>query len=266
MVDFSNIPVAQALTGLLNNSTPSHGGIGTVERDRWMFTSTLRLLTAQLRGQSVELNTDQDVSLTTNFSLAGSMTPYITMAINPKSVTFTQPKRISERAVRNGTVFFHFTNSKGQNNDILKLRFQGSTGNIDPRGDLADPSGAATGALHKLKVWHNLYQLTREPILLGDNSVNVFSIIYNSKLIPVPIEFRGFYGAVLDFSETAEKPNSREYSFEFTVTNTEPDLDDLVGIIASATVPTSLETSGQAGVGESITSSLFGDGTSSLGG
>jgi len=160
MVD---IPVVQALTGLLNNTANTMGGVGELGPDRWIFTSTLR----QSKGRVGAVD----------FSVSDSM-PFITMAVNPKSVQFSQPKRHVKVDTRDGSVFFHFTNRKGQNNDILTMSFSGYTGNIDLRGSLTDPLDKErdTGALNKLKVWHNLYQLTREPMVLTNNAVNEFSI------------------------------------------------------------------------------------------
>lgn len=172
--------------------------------------------------------------------------PVIAMALNPNSVKFDQPKRITKRDTMEGSVFWHFTNSQGQNNDILTLSFAGSTGNIDLRsstGTIPVPSdtngttsnaqstdkmGLDTGALEKLIVWHNLYLLTREPNLLGDGSENVWSITYTSPLFPMDITFNGFFQKVLDFTEDAKKPHSRNYSFEFTVQSVEPSLDDVL--------------------------------------
>jgi len=183
-----------------------------------------------------------------NLTLERAM-PIITMAVNPKSVRFTQPKRFVKKDVRNGSVFFHFTNSKGQNNDILTMTFQGNTGNIDLGGSVnvsernpsAMQSGTAidaqnrieqdTGALRKLMVWLNLYSLSREPMIFTHNGSiveNEFRITYVSQVIPQPIDFIGFFSKVIEFEENAAKPNSRDYNFEFTVTRTEPDLDDVV--------------------------------------
>lgn len=172
--------------------------------------------------------------------------PVIAMALNPNSVKFDQPKRITKRDTMEGSVFWHFTNSQGQNNDILTLSFAGSTGNIDLRGSTGtipvpsdtsgttsnaqstDKMGLDTGALEKLIVWHNLYLLTREPNLLGDGSENIWSITYTSPLFPMDITFNGFFQKVLDFTEDAKKPHSRNYSFEFTVQSVEPSLDDVL--------------------------------------
>lgn len=139
----------------------------------------------------------------------------IEMAINPSSIEWDQPKRWTKRDVRDGSVFFHFTNSSGQNNDVLTLNFSGSTGNI----------GGGPGSTTKWLVWHNLYLLTREPVVLPDGTPNITKITYQSNLWTVPIEFSGFFNTVLKFSESADKPNSRDYSFGFTVLETSPDLD-----------------------------------------
>lgn len=148
--------------------------------------------------------------------------PSIVMELNPKSIEFDQPKRFARQDTQKGTVFHHFTNDKGQNNDILTIRFGGNTGNIWRR---AREQVDQDKAIQRLKIWHNLYQLTREPMLLTDGSANVFYITYVSPLFPVPIEFQGFFTSVLKFSENGEKPNSRDYSMEFIVRNTSPDLN-----------------------------------------
>lgn len=158
----------------------------------------------------------------------------IVMAVNPKSVRFRQPKRMSKRDVMNGSYFMHFTNSKGQNNDVLTIDFRGNTGSIDVTGAFADPANpsatvaAGNGALAKIAAWHNLYLLTREPNTLDNGQENIITISYSSPLIPVVIDFHGFFNANLDFEETGEKPNSRDYSMSFTVTSTTPDLDCLL--------------------------------------
>lgn len=259
------IPVAQALTGILN--APSALGPQSGVVSRWEFTSTLRLTrqqqfndrvnqqVAQLQGQTFSVPTP----VATDFPLDSSMS-VVTMAVNPKSVAFEQPKRWKKKDIRDGSVFFHFTNKKGQNNDILTISFRGNTGNIDLRGSIAEPLGGAndTGALNKLRVWHNLYQLTREPMLIGDHLENVFSITYTSALLPQPVEFRGFFNKVLDFEENADKPNSRDYSFQFTVTSTNPDLDELTRDILEV-----LETASTSNV--RTTAELFGAGINSSG-
>lgn len=164
------------------------------------------------------------------FDLAKNAAEKIIMEVNPKSVRFTQPKRYSRKDTLGGTVWYHFTNTKGQNNDVLTIDFRGNTGNIDRRGSL-DPEAAngdaidGTGALKKLIVWHNLYLLTREPMYLGNGVRNDFTISYISPLMPFAIDLVGFFTKVLDFEESADKPFSREYSMQFIVQRTSPDLD-----------------------------------------
>lgn len=267
MVSIGDIPVGQALTGLINNAPNLASGDG--EPAFWEFSSTLReaaaLTSGELSGPDTTLITrflaEENNVANTDFNLGSSM-KVIRMAVNPNSVTFDQPKRWTKRDVRDGSVFFHFTNSRGQNNDILTLRFRGNTGNIDLRGSLVEPRSEDTGALLKLKVWHNLYQLTREPMLLAGNVVNVFRITYSSQLLPIPIEFRGFFNTVLNFEENAEKPNSRDYSFDFTVTGVDPDLDDMVANVLSVLPDSPTSASSTA----TDVSSLFGDGVTSTGG
>lgn len=241
------IPIAQALTGLFNAG--STGPTGNAQLQHWVFTSTLRQ--AHAYSSKSDAPSEQALidlgfrasaasfDLAPGFSLNNSMTPNIVMAINPKSVSFEQPKRFTRQDTRDGSVFFHWTNKKGQNNDILIIKFTGNTGNIDLRGDLALPASDQTGAMSKLLVFLNLWQLTREPMLLGNNTTNVFSLTYSSQALPIPITFSGFFNQVLNFEESADKPNSRDYNFEFTVTSTEPDLDTYIQDItyASANAP-----------------------------
>lgn len=131
--------------------------------------------------------------------------PGVKMLMNPTTVAFRQAKRISKRDTQQGSVFFHWTNSLGRNNDIMEVDFQGMTGNINlNRGayrkggwvdtatayinkgsdwvneKLGDASQALDSAVtgvepagvnkdlagaSKLAAFWNLYQLTREPVL-----------------------------------------------------------------------------------------------------
>jgi hypothetical protein len=225
-----------------------------------LFTSRLRLLAAEvstitsnetIEGTLLPTGVARLAAINVNEKLKAqalglqgpAFQPVIAMALNPKSVRFSQPKRFTKKDTREGSVFFHFTNTRGQNNDILTMSFTGNTGNIDRRGsvgtfntpgtfsedrDVPDRSGPDTGALAKLITWHNLYQLTREPMILADQTLNDFSIRYSSALFPIDIILHGFFSKVLEFEENASKPNSREYNFEFIVNETEPDLDQLL--------------------------------------
>lgn len=175
-----------------------------------------------------------------------SLDRFISMQVNPKSIQFIQPKRITKTDTQGGSAFFHFTNRKGQNNGILTIRFRGNTGNIDLRGSLGDTTqirpatdgndnaiarqaaaarGPDTGALKKFLTWINLYLLTREPVIIGNGIENKFAISYQSALFPTMVDFVGFFENVLEFEEVAEKPNSRDYQMGFIVERTEPDLD-----------------------------------------
>jgi len=154
--------------------------------------------------------------------------PYVSCELNPNSIEFDQPKRYTRQDTQRGTVFYHFTNDKGQNNDLLTIRMQGNTGNLSLRGRTPEDRARS---VRRLDVWHNLYQLTREAMLLSDGSPNVFTIDYASALFPVPIRFEGFFTQVLKFSENAKKPNSRDFSMEFVVQATSPDLNTLTLVI-----------------------------------
>lgn len=177
--------------------------------------------------------------------------PPIALRVNPHNVTFKQNKRITKRNTQGGTVYMHWSNDFGQNNDVLEMQFRGRTGNINLRRDPQAKKSAVGQALQdfanwltgtspedadkyknhggaKLFTWARLYQLTRMPMVdVTTGKHNVFYIVYRSPLFPRPIQFRGFFNNVLDFSETAENPFLIEWSFTFVVQSTVPDLDVL---------------------------------------
>lgn len=216
------VDIAASIAGLLSAGFPEGADPSGQPRAALVFTSALRL------GGS-----DRSFVDASNFFKSAAFMERIIMAVNPNSIRFRQPKRFVKKDTREGSVFFHFTNSKGQNNDILTMSFNGSTGNIDLRDAFTDAprTEQSTAALQKMLVWHNLYALTREPMVLSDGTENFFVISYASPLFPLTVDFFGFFNQVLEFEENARKPNSRDYSFEFTVTQTDPPLDEVLSII-----------------------------------
>lgn len=180
-------------------------------------------------------------------SIVGLNMPVVSMAVNPQSIQWNQNKRFTKRDTMDGSTFFHFTNSVDQNNDILTCSFSGKTGNINTQADFG--SILQTGANLKLRVWHELYNLSREPMLLNKLNTgkdvphgmkNEFFISYRTVLMPVQITLIGFFNTVLNFTETAADPFNRDYNFAFTVTKTSPSLDEL-----STMMNSSLSTIGQ---------------------
>lgn len=168
----------------------------------------------------------------TQFGGGGELT-VIEMAVNPNSISWRQPKRITKRDTQEGSIFFHFTNSKGQNNDILTMDFRGNTGNINMLSDMSGSgaitaSGINTGAIKKSIIWHNLWNLTREPMLLEDKTINEFMIVYSSIIMPLDIMLIGFFSNVLEWSDLADKPFSKDYSMSFTVQEVVPPLETIV--------------------------------------
>lgn len=177
--------------------------------------------------------------------------PHIALRVNPHNVTFKQSKRVTKRNTQGGTVYMHWADENGQNNDVLEMQFRGRTGNINLRKDptanktifgqaaqdLANwLSGSSPENSDKYKnqggaklfTWSRLYQLTRMPMIdPRTKRKNLFYIIYRSPLFPRPIQLIGFFNNVLDFGETAENPYLVEWSFNFIVQDTEPDLDAL---------------------------------------
>lgn len=174
-------------------------------------------------------------------AVVGIQMPVISMAVNPQSIGWAQPKRFTKRDTQDGSTFFHFTDSNDQNNDILTMNFSGKTGNINTNVNFVDM--LKTNSNLKLRTWHELYNLSREPMLINYNTSqhntpsgmkNEFFITYKTVLFPIQITLIGFFSKVLDFTETAEDPNNRSYSFEFIVTRTSPSLDDMAQLISTS--------------------------------
>lgn len=149
--------------------------------------------------------------------------PGVKMLMNPTTVSFRQAKRITKRDTQQGSIFFHWTNTYGRNNDIMEVDFQGMTGNINlSRGSyrkggfmdtaaayinkgsdwinekLGDASQALDSALtgvqptgvnknlagpSKLVAFWNLYQLTREPVINPRTGAPIYYYIQYSSTI-----------------------------------------------------------------------------------
>ena len=205
------------------------------ERIPMIFTSTFRLRTLDPSFDSLGEVSQEDLATFGAASAGNIDQSVISMSVNPKSIKWSQPKRIVKRDVQEGSIFYHFTNNKGENNDILKLSFSGNTGNINIESDLTRDNdaqtGMSTGAIQKARTWFNLWNLTRERILLDDGKDNDFFIVYTSPIITYPITLIGFFDQVLDWVDAAEKPNSKDYTFSFTVKETSPPVDELLSNI-----------------------------------
>lgn len=222
------------------------GTVDTVPSFPFTFSSTQRELaqTRSIVAASIAFEFDESVSprdIRRNAVAAAKRVQTtiegpVTLLINPKSVSFDQPKRIAKQDTMRGSVIHHFTNSLEYNNDVLELNFQGNTGIIVPLPyqagvDEATYRNHVVKCKSRLGAWHSLYALTREPMYYdigeGQMGKNRFSVTFASPLIPVPVVFVGFFREVLSFTESAEKPRSRDYSMGFTVERTIPDLNQL---------------------------------------
>jgi len=220
---------------------------------RWAGQSQINgIMRAVNRGLGQGLTTQGAPQIQRTQSKNGIQT-YIKMLVNPKSIRFSQPKRYSRVDGVGGTVFHHFTDDLGRDNDVMTISFTGSTGNLDRRGSLGAPdrvpgalqSGTAidqkllaqqdTGALDRLLSWHNLYALSRETRLFTAVDrlwENRFYITYLSALFPIQIDFVGFFTKALDFSEEGTKPYSRDYQMEFVAEESDPPLEDFIAQLA----------------------------------
>lgn len=252
-----------------NIASPTITGSGLTHRVPFALTSTARLIrsgkvkaldnytTAAIRASSLTnqlLKIEEEVRPISNtyhssadlFSAttpSDSVSSVISMAVNPQDIKWNQPKRYSKRDTMQGSVFFHFTDSADRNNDILTINFSGKTGNINTQVGPID--AIMTGANLKLKIFHDLYHLTREGVLLNNINTgtnvttgirNEFFVSYKTILMPIPLTLIGFFNTALEFSESAGDPFNRNWSFAFTVTATSPELDDLASKLSSTMV------------------------------
>ena len=184
--------------------------------------------------------------------------PPVRMKMNPETVTFTQGKRITRRDTQSGAVFYHWVNAKGRNNDVINIGFSGATGNINIRTGAQRNSVYFSEKIKQFRDWvktttkqegldiqtlagasklanfWNLYSLTREPMLdpfLG--YPNRFYFMWSSPLIGnALIQFIGYFDRVLEFTDDASNPFSKNYTFSFVATETIPSMDDIFHYIS----------------------------------
>ena len=230
-------PLASALTttGSNNQNLPDERSAGL-----WTWTSTKRLYLQQAP---------------------------IQMALNSSSVRVTQQKRMQKIDTMESSVFMHFLNRRGKNNDLVKLEFRGNTGNIDLRGSVATedeldaaagflgPRGTSadqqlsnsidTGAFLKLVTFHQLKQLSQEEMVftvqstggedetqvINAQSDNEFFLQYISPVYPSNILITGIFAMPVQFEENGEAPTDVDYSFDFWVTNVYPDEDEFLALL-----------------------------------
>jgi hypothetical protein len=198
----------------------------------------------------------------------------VSMLVNPSSVSFRQNKRVVRKDTQGGSIFYHWANRMGRDNDILELDFSGQTGNINIRsgtiqngayGMFADDVGGrgplewlnnlasgttmsnedqpasvklrgndftVSGAAKLANFW-NLYSLTREPVVDPKTGSPVYYYVtYSSPAFGnTYVTFIGHFNRVLEFTDEAQKPFSKNYSFGFTVLSSIPSMDYLYNTI-----------------------------------
>jgi len=182
----------------------------------------------------------------------------VRMKMNPETVTFSQNKRITRRDTQSGAVFYHWTNAKGRNNDVINISFAGATGNINIRTGMQRNSKYLSENIKKFRDWvksvtnqegldiealqgasklvnfWNLYSLTREPVIDPFGGYpNRFYFMYSSPMLAnALIQFIGHFDRVLEFTDDAANPFSKTYSFSFVATETIPSMDDIFRYIS----------------------------------
>lgn len=194
----------------------------------------------------------------------------VSMLMNPTSVSFRQTKRTTRKDTQGGTIFFHWSNRMGRNNDILEMSFAGTTGNLNirsgtinngiygmfseevaGRGPLEWLNNQASGSVMsndddpasvklrgnnytvsgaaKLANFWNLYSLTREPVVDPKTGAPVYYYVtYSSPIFANTfVTFIGHFNGVMDFTDDANSPFSKSYSFGFTALASSPSMDYL---------------------------------------
>lgn len=188
----------------------------------------------------------------------------VALQVNPSSVSFRQDKRVSERDTQEGKVFFHWTNAMGHNDDVIRMEFNGQTGNIGLRtgtrgsgflgtlpfsaskgaGWVAEKMQSISGTNPEenpgaLRVWganedtsgasklanlHNLWSLTREPVLdVAFGAPINYYITYVSPLFGNSlVTFIGHFSRPLEITDDANDPFNRRYSFGFVAHGSYP--------------------------------------------
>jgi hypothetical protein len=186
--------------------------------------------------------------------------PPVRMKMNPETVTFSQNKRITRRDTQSGAVFFHWTNAKGQNNDVINISFSGSTGNINLRTGAQRNSKFASEQIKRFRDWMksvtkqegldtetmagasklvnfwNLYNLTVEPVIDPFHGFqNKFYFMYSSPILGnALVQFIGHFDKVLEFTDDASNPFNKTYSFSFVATETIPSMDAIFRYVSQA--------------------------------
>jgi len=201
------------------------------------------------------LNPYEDISYRVPFMFTSDIRkrnniPPVRLRVNPRSVTFSQNKRITRRDTQAGAIYFHWANSLGSNNDVITINFSGQTGNINLRMG-ANRRNWASEQLKKLREWSqgvtkdqaleieslsgvtklmsfwNLYTITREPMIDVRNGSPVrYYAMYSSPIFAnALIHFTGHFDRVLEFTDDADNPFNKNYSFSFVATSSDPPMD-----------------------------------------
>lgn len=195
----------------------------------------------------------------------------LVMKMNPSTVTFNQQKRIVERKTQSGSIFFHWTNARGENNDILKVSFTGQTGNINIRTGAVKKDDWLASAANKFNNWinekmdsasaakdsalglepsgvsqdlsgpsrlanfWNLYALTAEPVLdVTDGTPNISFIQFSSPLFGnSSIRLEGHFDSVLNIADDATSPFNAKYTFGFTAIATSPSVTSIYNSVVN---------------------------------
>lgn len=172
----------------------------------------------------------------------------VTMALNPNQLTFQQTKRIARADVRGGAVFYHGVNERGEDNDILILGIQGSTGDIrippqrsvgsaeinedNPSREVQLERAWADKVQARFRAFWSFVQLSREAVLLPDGTYNEIELTCVTPLLrptsPPDMMFFGFFSQPVTWTESAQQKGAIDWQCEFTVRRFTPDFVDIV--------------------------------------
>jgi hypothetical protein len=153
------------------------------------------------------------------------------MLINPHTVRWSLPLRITRTNVFGGTVFHRWRSPDGSNADLPTLQFSFNTGRLYTSTEMA---GITLGGLNvyqqssteKLQAFYQFCSLSRIAAFATNGQPNLISVKYRTLVFPEATLFVHFTDPI-QFTEDAMKPYNIEYSCSVVVVRMMPDFNSL---------------------------------------
>ncbi len=155
----------------------------------------------------------------------------IYMLINPATIRWSLPFRMTRANTFGGTTFQRWRSPGGSNADLPLLQFTFNTGLIyDTKSllgmDRAGHSFYSQSSQEKLEAFYSFCKLSRIPAFTENGQPNLISIKYRTLVFPECTMFVHFTDPI-QFSEDAMKPYNVEYSCSVVVLQMVPDIDSM---------------------------------------